>query len=98
MGELLATGDAATHIHDLPPVPSLTRYVPAPDGGEPAEVKTKLENAVARCFGCGRLFVSRHADDGWSGGIYWVRLRWWHRKAWAKLRVLEAARIGGVAE
>lgn len=78
-GELIVGGDAAPHRHDLPEIPTI------PDRGE----QIQLENAVARCLGCGWLFVSREDPDGWGRHVYWTRLRWWHRKAWAKLRQVE---------
>lgn len=96
-GELIVGGDPAPHRHVLPPVPSLTRTYPEPDGTLKGH-EVQLENAVARCSGCGQLFVSREDPDGWGRQVYWTRLRWWHFRAKAKLRVLEAARIGGVAE
>lgn len=85
--ELLVRGDAAPHRHALPPVPSLDRWYPRSDHDpELVKVTDHLVNAVAECPGCGRLFVSRHGDDGWAGGVYWVPLRWWHRTARRNLR------------
>jgi hypothetical protein len=86
-GQLLAPGDAAPHRHALPQVPALERYLPLNDHtDELTKVTDRLVNAVARCPGCGRLFVSRKVDDGWTGGVCWVPLRWWHRAARRKLR------------
>lgn len=91
-GELLVGGDPPAHRHDLPTIPC------APVTRQSGEVESEQqENAVARCGGCDLLFVSRVDPDGWGRHVYWARLRWWHRKAWAKLRVEEARRIGGVA-
>jgi len=86
--QILVTGDAAKHRHVLPAVPSLERWYPRSDHDEtPTKATHYLVNAVAQCAGCGRVFVSRHIeDDGWTGGVYWTRLRWWHRTARRKLR------------
>lgn len=56
------------HRHDLPEIPVHDGYL--------------VENSVAECSGCGRLFVSRWGE--W--GVDWVPLRWWHRTARANLR------------
>lgn len=82
---LLAGGDAAPHGHLLPKIPSVERtYTNV--RGEPKKETVLLENAVARCPGCGQLFVSRYSNGEWSNGVYWTRLRWWHRTAKKKLR------------
>jgi hypothetical protein len=96
MGELIVGGDAREHRCDLPEIPWIPEFVHV-GGGHQEERKYPLVNAVARCLGCGRLYVSREDPDGWGRYVYWARLRWWHRKAIAKLRVLQAAAEGGVA-
>lgn len=83
--ELIVGGDAASHLHDLPVVPSIRRSV-LNGAGSLIEITQVLPNAVAQCLGCGRLFVSRDDPDGWGPTGQWVRLRWWHRKAQRKLR------------
>lgn len=93
-GELLVGGDAVPHRHDLPAIPF--DVVARPLGGGSTWRRERV-NAVARCTSCGQLFVSREDPDGWGRVVRWVPLRWWHRKAWQKLRVEEARRIGGVA-
>lgn len=96
MSPLLTPGDPLPHTHELPPVPAVEdgwRF----DGQVSYPNMVKLENAVAECATCHQLFVSREDPDGWGRVVRWVPLRWWHRKAWAKLRVERARRIGGVA-
>jgi hypothetical protein len=95
---LLAEGDPIPHVHALPVIPSLVRHYPR-SATDPTLVEhtVYLRNAVARCCGCGGLFVSRQDPDAYGPGWYWAPLRWWHRKAWAKVRVLQAAAEGGVA-
>lgn len=87
-GQLLAGGDAMPHYHALPPIPALTRHYPRSDvDPTPVEHTTYLVNAVARCSGCGLVFVSRsdfNADYG--PPVRWRRLRWWHRAAHRKLQ------------
>lgn len=96
MSGLLADGDRTRHLHDLPPVP--TEQLEFNDAtGKRVEQTRRLVNAVAQCP-CGQLFVTRDDPDAWGDGVDWRPLRWWHRRAIAKLRVLQAARIGGVAE
>lgn len=92
---LIAPGDPLPHEHDLPTVPivPVARF----NGRDSVHETVKLENAVAECSTCHQLFVSREDPDGWGRVVRWVPLRWWHRRAWAKLRVERARRVGGVA-
>jgi len=91
---LIAEGDPAPLPHVLPPIPTETveRFVGKTSTEDWAQV-----NAVAQCERCGSLFVSREDPDGWGRVVRWVPLRWWHRTAIAKVRVLQAAAEGGVA-
>lgn len=88
-GELLAAGDPVPHRHELPEIPraSVPKFV-----GVWIAKDFVLENAVARCGTCGRLFVSRVDPEGWGRVVCWVPLRWWHRTARRKLREQEAGR------
>lgn len=83
-GELLASGDPLPRAHDLPPVPVTVQVIGPASLGVRRDYQ--LVNAVARCSGCGRLFVSREDPEGWGPSVHWVRLRWWHRRARRKLR------------
>lgn len=95
-GELIAEGDPPEHLHELPRVPSIRRSLVRADG-EVVETDWELINAISWCPGCHGWFVSREDPEGWGRTVVWVRLRWWHRRAWAKLRALRAAAEGGVA-
>lgn len=88
---LLSRGaDEASHVHELPDVPRATVPVTTDKGVHVPGSVGRLEpvrDAVASCDGCGRLFVTRLADDGWTYEVQWVPLRWWHRNARRLLRL-----------
>lgn len=82
-GQLLTGGDPPPKEHDLPAIPT----TPVARAGITEDFQ--LENAVARCGTCGRLFVSRVDEQGWGRRVRWVRLRWWHRSARRRLRAVK---------
>lgn len=81
---LLSRGDTGEdeHTHVLPSVP--TAEFDRVNGHGVAvggTYRDAVRDAVADCSGCGRLFVTRLVDDGYSYSVQWVPLRWWHRRA-----------------